>query len=225
MARAFSRLSAVIGAGTTIRTRDLLITSQLLYQLSYAGKTGANILTGPICVNTCRPKVLGRNLLPDRRTVAALKFPLYWLFMTDRPDSMTLPDDDTDARSPDPKGELMLRVVPTMADANPIGDISGGWLVTQMDTAAALMAAKIAQGRVTTMAIGDMSFVRPVRVGSVVCCYAVLEHTGRSSLRVSIEVWCRMPEEDRRQKVTEALFTYVAIDEKRRIRPLPASAR
>lgn len=138
---------------------------------------------------------------------------------------MTLTDDDTDSRSPDPKGELMLRVVPTMADANPIGDISGGWLVTQMDTAAALMAAKIAQGRVTTMAIGDMSFVRPVRVGSVVCCYAVLEHTGRSSLRVSIEVWCRMPEEDYRQKVTEALFTYVAIDEKRRIRPLPASAR
>ncbi len=125
-----------------------------------------------------------------------------------------------DSLSPNPQGELMLRVVPMFADANPNGDISGGWLVTQMDTAAALMAAKIAKGRVTTMAIGDMSFVRPVKVGSVVCCYGMVKQTGRSSLRVSIEVWCRMPEEDRRQKVTEAEFTYVAIDEQRRIRPI-----
>lgn len=133
-------------------------------------------------------------------------------------------DDETDAKSPDPSGELMLRIVPGMVDANAMGDISGGWLVTQMDTAAALMAARIARGRVTTMAIGDMSFVRPVRVGSIVCCYAQLMHTGRSSLRVSVEVWCRMPEEDQRRKVTEALFTYVAIDEARRIRPLPGPA-
>lgn len=130
-----------------------------------------------------------------------------------------------DSLSPNPQGELMLRVVPMLADANPNGDISGGWLVTQMDTAASLMAAKIARGRVTTMAIGEMSFVRPVRVGSVVCCYAALRQTGRSSLRVSIEVWCRMPEEERRQKVTEAEFTYVAIDEHRRIRPIPGNSK
>ncbi len=130
-----------------------------------------------------------------------------------------------DSLSPDPQGELMLRVVPMVADASPNGDISGGWLVTQMDTAASLMAAKIAKGRVTTMAIGEMSFVRPVRVGSVVCCYAQLKQTGRSSLRVSVEVWCRMPEEDQRQKVTEAEFTYVAIDEHRRIRPIAAASK
>ncbi|MCH8551716.1 MAG: acyl-CoA thioesterase [Natronospirillum sp.] len=126
-----------------------------------------------------------------------------------------------DSLSPNPQGELMLRIVPMMADASANGDISGGWLVTQMDTAAGLMATRIARGRVTTMAIGEMSFVRPVRVGSIVCCYALLKQTGRSSLRVSIEVWCRMPEESQRRKVTEAEFTYVAIDEQRRIRPLP----
>lgn len=130
-----------------------------------------------------------------------------------------------DSFSPNPQGELMLRVVPMMGDANPNGDISGGWLVTQMDTAASLMASKIARGRVTTMAIGDMSFVRPVKVGSVVCCYALLKQIGRSSLRVTVEVWCRMPEEEHRQKVTEAEFTYVAIDEQRRIRPIPAAAK
>lgn len=130
-----------------------------------------------------------------------------------------------DSLSPNPQGELMLRVVPMVADANPNGDISGGWLVTQMDTAAALMAAKIAKGRVTTMAVGEMSFVRPVKVGSVVCCYGLLKQTGRSSVRVSVEVWCRMPEEERRQKVTEAEFTYVAIDEHRRIRPIPGDPR
>ncbi|MFC3851554.1 acyl-CoA thioesterase [Salinispirillum marinum] len=130
-----------------------------------------------------------------------------------------------DSFSPNPQGELMLRVVPMVGDANPNGDISGGWLVTQMDTAASLMASKIARGRVTTMAIGDMSFVRPVKVGSVVCCYALLKQVGRSSLRVTVEVWCRMPEEEQRQKVTEAEFTYVAIDEQRRIRPIPAQAK
>ena len=130
-----------------------------------------------------------------------------------------------DSLSPNPQGELMLRVVPMVADANPNGDISGGWLVTQMDTAAALMAAKIAKGRVTTMAVGEMSFVRPVKVGAVVCCYGLLKQTGRSSVRVSVEVWCRMPEEERRQKVTEAEFTYVAIDEHRRIRPIPGDPR
>ncbi|MFY0663548.1 MAG: acyl-CoA thioesterase [Natronospirillum sp.] len=130
-----------------------------------------------------------------------------------------------DSFSPNPQGELMLRVVPMIGDANPNGDISGGWLVTQMDTAASLMASKVARGRVTTMAIGDMSFVRPVRVGSVVCCYAMLKQIGRSSLRVTVEVWCRMPEEDQRQKVTEAEITYVAIDEQRRIRPIPETAK
>jgi len=90
-----------------------------------------------------------------------------------------------------------------------------------MDAAAAIVANRIAKGRTTTMAVGEMSFVRPVKVGSVVCCYAKVTHMGRSSMRINIEVWCRRPEDEVRQKVTEAEFIYVAIDEQRRIRPLP----
>ena len=123
--------------------------------------------------------------------------------------------------NPTPVGELAVRVVAMPSDANPFGDISGGWLVTQMDTAAAITAAKIAQGRATTMAVSDMSFIRPVKVGFVVCCYAKVTHIGRSSIKVNIEVWCRMPDKEERNKVTEAEFVYVAIDSDRRLRAIP----
>jgi len=126
-----------------------------------------------------------------------------------------------DELDPSPVGELALRVMAMPKDTNANGDISGGWLVTQMDAAAAIVANRIAKGRTTTMAVGEMSFVRPVKVGSVVCCYAKVTHMGRSSMRINIEVWCRRPEDEVRQKVTEAEFIYVAIDEQRRIRPLP----
>ena len=126
-----------------------------------------------------------------------------------------------DEFDPVPVGELILRVTAMPKDANASGDISGGWLVTQMDNAAAISAGRLAKGRTATMAIGEMSFVRPVKVGSVVCCYAKIVHVGRSSVRINVEVWSRMPEDEVRQKVTEAEFVYVAIDSDRRIRPLP----
>lgn len=126
-----------------------------------------------------------------------------------------------DEQSPTPRGELQLRVVAQPKDTNTNGDISGGWLVTHMDMAASIAASRIAAGRTTTMAIGDMSFVRPVRVGSVICCYTRILGMGRSSIRIGVEVWCRMPEDSERQKVTETEFVYVAIDDSRRIRPLP----
>lgn len=125
-----------------------------------------------------------------------------------------------DASNPEPRGELQLRVLAKPADANPIGDISGGWLVTQMDSAASIVANRISGGRTATMAIGDMSFIRPIKVGSVVCCYTHTTNVGRSSIRISVEVWSRMPEDETRQKVTEAEFVYVAIDENRRIRSI-----
>jgi acyl-CoA thioesterase YciA len=87
--------------------------------------------------------------------------------------------------------------------------------------AASIAASRLARGRTTTMAIGNMSFVRPVRVGSVVCCYTRILSMGRSSMKMGVEVWCRMPEDAERQKVTESEFVYVAIDENRRIRALP----
>lgn len=127
-----------------------------------------------------------------------------------------------DESNPEPRGELQLRVLAQPSDANPIGDISGGWLVTQMDNAASIVANRISKGRTATMAIGDMSFIRPVKVGSVICCYTHIISMGRSSIKIMVEVWNRMPEDEERQKVTEAEFVYVAIDEKRRIRPIAA---
>jgi len=126
-----------------------------------------------------------------------------------------------DATNPEPRGELQLRVVAQPKDTNTNGDISGGWLVTHMDMAASVAAGRIARGRTTTMAIGEMAFVRPIKVGSVICCYTHILGMGRSSIRIGVEVWCRMPEDAERQKVTETEFVYVAIDEQRRIRALP----
>ena len=128
-----------------------------------------------------------------------------------------------DESNPEPRGDLQLRVLAMPSDANPIGDISGGWLVTQMDSAASIVANRATQGRTATMAIGDMSFIRPIKVGSVVCCYTHINSIGRSSIRISVEVWNRMPEDDERQKVTEAEFVYVAIDENRRLRSIKES--
>ena len=125
-----------------------------------------------------------------------------------------------DESNPEPRGELQLRIIASPADVNPTGDISGGWLVTQMDAAAAIVATRIAKGRTTTMAIGEMSFVRPIKVGAVVCCYTRVIGMGRSSIRIMVEVWCRTAEEDERHKVTEAEFVYVAIDDNRRLRKL-----
>lgn len=119
---------------------------------------------------------------------------------------------------PTPIGELALRVMAMPKDANALGDISGGWLMTQMDTAASILASRIAKGRTTTVAVGEMSFIRPIRIGSVVCCYGKVTSVGRSSVSVRIEVWCRMPEEEVRNKVTETEFVFVAIDQERRIR-------
>lgn len=125
-----------------------------------------------------------------------------------------------DESYPEPKGELQLRVLAQPSDVNSNGDISGGWLVSQMDNAASIVASRIAKGRTATMAIGDMSFMRPIRVGSVVCCYTHIAHVGKSSVRIAIEVWSRMPDDVERSKVTEAEFVYVAIDENRRIRSI-----
>jgi acyl-CoA thioesterase YciA len=125
-----------------------------------------------------------------------------------------------DESYPEPKGELQLRVLAQPSEVNSNGDISGGWLVSQMDNAASIVASRIAKGRTATMAIGDMSFMRPIRVGSVVCCYTHIAHVGKSSVRIAIEVWSRMPDDTERSKVTEAEFVYVAIDDNRRIRSI-----
>jgi acyl-CoA thioesterase YciA len=118
--------------------------------------------------------------------------------------------------------EPALRAIAMPADANPSGDIFGGWLLSQMDLAGGTLAHRRAQGRVATVAITAMTFHLPVFVGDEVSCYAEIVKTGRSSVTFKVESWARRGVSEERVKVTEGLFTYVAIGPDRRPRPLPS---
>ena len=126
---------------------------------------------------------------------------------------------------PQPKGELALQLVTMARDTNANGDVFAGWLVQQMDLAASTTAGRIAQGRTATVAIDRMEFLSPVRVGAQVACYSHLEDIGRSSMKISVEVWTRDQADRNARKVTEALFIFVAIDDNGRIREVPQPAQ
>ncbi len=121
-----------------------------------------------------------------------------------------------------PTGDLTTRTLAMPADANPSGDIFGGWVLSQMDIAAGLCAGPRAQGRVATVAVEAMHFIRPVHVGDVLCVYTSIKREGRTSVVVSVEAWALRNRLGERVKVTDGLFTFVAIDENGRPRPLPA---
>ncbi len=121
-----------------------------------------------------------------------------------------------------PRGELTTRTLTMPADANPSGDIFGGWVLSQMDIAGGIAAGQRAHGRVATVAINAMSFIRPVNVGDVLCVYTDIERTGRTSVAVHIEAWALRGRIGERVKVTEGLFTFVAIDGNGQPRPLPS---
>jgi acyl-CoA thioesterase YciA len=106
------------------------------------------------------------------------------------------------------------------ADTNPAGDIFGGWIMSLMDVAGGISASARARGRVATVAATDMAFLRPVKVGDVVCCYTDLARTGRTSVTFHVEAWVLRQGEGDRIKVTSADFTYVALDEAGRPRPV-----
>ncbi len=106
-------------------------------------------------------------------------------------------------------------------DANPNGDIFGGWLLAQMDLAGGSVASQRAQGRVATVAITGMTFHRPVFIGDEVSCYAAVTKIGRTSITIHIETWVRRHLSSERVKVTEGIFTYVAIGTDRRPRAVP----
>lgn len=107
------------------------------------------------------------------------------------------------------------------ADANPAGDIFGGWLMAQMDMAAGITAARHCQGRAATIAVEGMKFERPVHVGDEVSVYATLASVGRTSMVIDVEAWRRPRTGYERERVTEARFIFVAIDDDRRPRPVP----
>ena len=118
-------------------------------------------------------------------------------------------------------GELMLRTFAFPADANPAGDIFGGWLLGQMDIAGASLARRRAHGRVATVAVAQMTFRLPVFVGDEVSCYCAISHVGTTSVTVAVEAWARRYDDSGTVKVTEGNFTYVALGADRRSRPLP----
>lgn len=121
---------------------------------------------------------------------------------------------------PTPSGELSLQTAPMPKDTNSSGDIFGGWLVSQMDIAAGIAAARIAKGRVATVAIDSMSFMIPVKVGSVISCYTDILNIGRSSIQIRVEVWMELLGETDIQKVTEGIFVFVALDNDGRTRAI-----
>ena len=122
-----------------------------------------------------------------------------------------------------PSGQPVGRVIAMPADTNPEGDIFGGWLLAHMDLAGATPAFEIAQGRCATVALDGMVFHQPVSVGDEVSIYARILRTGRTSIRVHVEAWKRPRNQAQAEsvRVTEGVFTYVAIDEDRKPRALP----
>ena len=113
-----------------------------------------------------------------------------------------------------------IRVTAMPRDANAYGDIFGGWLVSLMDNGAGLAAARRAKGRAVTVAIDGMQFLDPVKVGDEVSVYAEIERVGRTSMTIAIEAWRRPRHEEHAAKVTQAKFTFVAIDETGAPRPV-----
>lgn len=120
--------------------------------------------------------------------------------------------------NPTPSGEMSLQTIAMPKDTNASGDIFGGWLLSQMDIAAAVAAGKVAGGRVATVAIENMVFLVPVHVGAVVGCYTEIVNIGRSSIQVLVEVWIDSRSGKDKIKVTEGLFVFVSIDENGRTR-------
>ena len=122
-----------------------------------------------------------------------------------------------------PVQEPAIRTIAMPADTNPAGDIFGGWLLSQMDLAAGNAAARHARGRCATVAIDKITFVRPVRVGDEVTVFAELAGVGRTSMQFRVSAWRRARDSERVAKVTEALFTFVALDSDGRPRLVPPS--
>jgi acyl-CoA thioesterase YciA len=117
-----------------------------------------------------------------------------------------------------------VRVIAMPGDANPYGDIFGGWLMSQMDLAAGSIASRHSRGRAVTIAMDGMQFHLPVSVGDEVSVFAELVRVGRTSMTIEVEAWRRHRHEEAMHKVTEASFTFVAIDAHRQPRPIAEAA-
>ena len=120
------------------------------------------------------------------------------------------------------KGEITIQALAMPADTNANGDIFGGWLVSQMDLAAGVLAKRVAKGRVATVAIHSMTFLKPVHVGDIVQCHVSLVKKGHSSMTIEVEAWVQKATGGEPYCVTKGTFVFVAIDEHGKSRAIPA---
>jgi acyl-CoA thioesterase YciA len=120
-----------------------------------------------------------------------------------------------------PRGALTVRIGAMPADTNANGDIFGGWVLSRMDQAGGIAGVERARGRVVTIAIEAMTFIRPVWVGDVLEVYTEVTSIGRTSMKIHIEAWARRFRTEIHEKVTDANFTFVAIDDNGKPRPIP----
>lgn len=123
-----------------------------------------------------------------------------------------------------PRGEMMVRTLAMPADTNPMGDIFGGWLLSQMDIAGGIFTQKLSKGRMVTVAVDSMTFHQPLFVGDTLCCYCEQIKMGRTSIAVKVEAWAARQfnaNNEDRIKITEGVFTYVKVGSDRK--PIPIS--
>jgi acyl-CoA thioesterase YciA len=133
------------------------------------------------------------------------------------------PRESSQATSVDgaPRGALTVRIIAMPADTNANGDIFGGWVLSRMDQAGGIAGVERARGRVVTVAIDAMQFIRPVRVGDVLEVYTEVERIGRTSMNIHVEAWAMRFQTHVREQVTQAMFKFVAIDDAGKPRPIP----
>lgn len=123
---------------------------------------------------------------------------------------------------PSPTGELTLRTLAMPSDANPAGDIFGGWVMSQMDLACGIRAGERARTRVVTAAVKEMAFEQPVKIGDTLAVYTDITRIGRSSITLSVEAWATRANSSNSGKVTDGTFIMVAIDENGQPKAIPA---
>ncbi len=120
-----------------------------------------------------------------------------------------------------PRGNLTIRTLAMPADSNPSGDIFGGWVLSHMDIAAGICAVERARCRTVTVALDSMSFILPVKIGDVLCVYTELIGVGNTSIDIHVEAWSQRGRTGNENKVTEAKFRFVALDDDGRPTPVP----
>ncbi len=121
-----------------------------------------------------------------------------------------------------PSGMLTVRTQAMPKDANAAGDIFGGWVMSQMDSASGIRAAERAKGRVVTAAVREMSFAKPVKIGDALCVYTEITRVGRTSITLHVEAWAQRYLSDEMDLVTHGEFIMVALDPSGKPKPVPA---